>query len=47
MPRRRRRYHGPHPYVRIGRLGASLGCSGCLVVVHGVIVLAVLAAIAA
>ena len=36
----RRRY--PHPYARMGCLGPSVGCTGCLIVV-----VAALAAVAA
>ncbi len=32
MARRRRRYRGPHPYARMGCLGPSVGCTGCLIV---------------
>lgn len=27
---RRRRYRGPRPYARMGCLGPSVGCAGCL-----------------
>jgi len=30
--RYRRSYHGPHPYARMGCLGPSVGCGGCLIV---------------
>jgi hypothetical protein len=43
----RRRYRGPHPYARVGCLGPSAGCSGCLIVVLGLIALAFLGVIAA
>ena len=29
------RRHYPHPYARMGCLGPSVGCSGCLIVVAG------------
>ncbi len=48
MPRRRhRRYRGPHPYARVGCLGPSAGCSGCLIVLAGLAVLIVAAVLAA
>ena len=27
----RRRRHYPHPYARMGCLGPSVGCAGCLI----------------
>lgn len=39
MPRRRyrRRYRGPRPCVRMGCLGPSVGCSGCLIAMLGLV----------
>ena len=47
MPRRRRRYHGPHPYARVGCRGPAVGCGGCLIVLIGLAVLIVVVVLAA
>ena len=41
-----RRYRGPRPYARMGCLGPSVGCAGCLVVLLALPALAVAVALA-